>query len=84
MQYQIIIIKFSQSDMDFYSTLGFEFAGCLVITFSPSKTLEMHRYYRNAHVTPSLNPLWPQLIVRKRRLRENAQIRQQKAYSDCS
>ena len=45
-----------RSDMDFYSTLGFEFAGCSVITFSPSKAPGMHGYHRNARVTPSLNP----------------------------
>lgn len=36
-QYQIIIIKFSQTQMDFYSTLDGELAGCSMITFSSLK-----------------------------------------------
>lgn len=39
-QQHIIIIKFSRSEMDFYSTLDLEFAWWPVITFSPSEAWE--------------------------------------------
>jgi len=64
-RYQIIIVKFSQSEMDFLSTLVFESAGCSVITFGPSEVLERQCYHRNTHSTPLLNPFWPHLIVRQ-------------------
>lgn len=66
-QYQIIIVKFSQIEMDFLFFLFFFFlrhlgllssAGCSLITFSPSAAREMRRYHRNKHVTPSLNPFF--------------------------
>lgn len=68
--------------MDFYSTLDFEFAGCLLITFSPSKARELQCYHRNNRVTPSLNPFRPQLIVREDD-GGNTQIWQQNAHSNC-
>lgn len=63
-------------------SLDFEFAGCLLITFSPSKAREMQCYHRNKRVTPSLNPFRPQLIVREDD-GGNTQIWQQRASLNC-
>lgn len=65
--------------MDFYCTLDLldVLAGCSVL----QRPSEMQCYYRNKHVTPSLNPFLPQLNVRKDDV-GNTQIQQQNAHSN--
>ena len=66
--------------MDFYCTLDLldVLSGCSV----PQRLGETHCYHRNKHVTPSLNPFWPKLNVRKDD-GGNTEIRQQKAHRNC-